>query len=264
MPEGDTIFRTARTLGKAIGGQTITSFRSRMPKLRDADLVGRRINTIEPRGKNLLIHFDDHRVLHTHMMMTGSWHIYRPGEPWQRPERQANLVIETGKFVAICFNAPVVQLLTPTQLRRSENLRQLGPDILKEDFNLDEAMQRLRARNSMEIGEALLAQRALAGIGNVYKCEALFLCHLNPFLKVSELSDEVLRGLILEARKWMKANLGGGMRTTRRALTGKRLWVYGRSGEECMRCGTVIRMKRQGRAMRSTYWCPKCQSTVAS
>jgi endonuclease VIII len=105
----------------------------------------------------------------------------------------------------------------------------------------------------------LLAQRVLAGIGNVYKCEALFLCRLNPFLQVRDLSDETLRALVLEAQKWMKANLSAGMRTIRRALTGKRFWVYARSGEACMRCGEIIKMKRQGRAMRSTYWCPRCQ-----
>ena len=259
MPEGDTIFRTAATLTKAIGHAVITGFRSSMPKLRDVELIGRRIQEIEARGKNLLIHFDDGRVLHTHMMMTGSWHIYRHGESWQRPERQANLVIETEKFVAICFNAPVVELMSPTGFRRSQRLRALGPDILRDDFDINEAIRRLRDRNELEIGEALLAQQALAGIGNVYKSETLFLCHLDPFMTVRDLSDGTLEQVIKEARKWMKANLGGGMRTTRRALTGKRLWVYGRSGETCMRCGEIIKMRRQGRAMRSTYWCPHCQ-----
>ena len=259
MPEGDTIFRTARTLQKAIGGQIVSGFRSRMPKLRDVELIGKRVETIEARGKNLLIHFSDGRVLHTHMMMTGSWHIYRPGEKWQRPERQANLVIETERFIAICFNAPVVELLSPVQLRRSEQLRQLGPDILKPEFDLQHVIQRLRQRNNMEIGEALLLQRALAGIGNVYKSETLFICQLNPFLRVADLSDEVLGRVITEAQRLMKANLSGGMRTTRRVLTGKRFWVYGRSGDQCMRCGETILMRRQGAAMRSTYWCPKCQ-----
>jgi endonuclease VIII len=154
MPEGDTIFRAASTLTKAIGGQVLTGFRSSLPKLRDVELVGRRIEKIEPRGKNLLMHFDDGRVLHSHMMMTGSWHIYRPHETWQKPERQARVVLETPKFVAVCFNAPVVELLSPAQLRRSENLHRLGPDILKEDFNIDEVLQRFRERGEIEIGEA--------------------------------------------------------------------------------------------------------------
>ncbi len=262
MPEGDTIFRTAVTLGKAIGGKTITAFRSSLPKFRDVELAGLRVEKIESRGKNLLMHFDDGRVLHSHMMMSGSWHIYRIGEPWQRPERQARVVIETNEFVAVCFNAPVVELLSPLQLKRNVLLKKLGPDVLAENFDLQEAMRRLRERSHLEIGEALLAQQALAGIGNVYKAEVLFLCRISPFLKVAELSDDNLKALILEAQKWMKANLGGGMRTTRRALIGKKLWVYGRSGEECMRCGELIKMKRQGRAMRSTYFCPRCQKTA--
>ncbi len=260
MPEGDTIFRAAQTLQKVLGGQTLTGFRASWPKLRDVELVGRRVEKVEPRGKNLLMHFDDGRVLHTHMMMTGSWHIYRHGESWQKPERMALVVLETEKFVAVCFNAPVVELLSPLQLRRNKNLSSLGPDLLAKDFDLEEALRRLRERRGMEIGEALLAQRVVAGIGNIYKCEALFLCRVNPFAKVAELSDEDLKRLILEAQKWMSANLRGGMRMTRPALMGKRLWVYGRSGEPCFKCGAQIKMKRQGQAMRSTYFCPQCQN----
>ena len=259
MPEGDTIFRTAVTLTKALGGAVITGFRSSIPKLRDVELINHHIKEIEARGKNLLIHFDDGRVLYTHMMMTGSWHIYRPGERWQRPERQMNLVLETQKFLAVCFNAPVVDLMSATEFRRSERLRSLGPDILRDDFDVEAVIGRLRELNDLEIGEALLAQRVVAGIGNIYKCETLFLCNVDPFVVVRDIPDTTLERVINEARKLMKANLGGGMRTTRRALTGKRLWVYGRHGELCMRCDETIRMRRQGRAMRSTYWCPRCQ-----
>lgn len=207
MPEGDTIFRAARTLQKAIGGQTVISFRSSFPKLRDVELEGCIITKVEPRGKNLLMHFDDGRVLHTHMMMTGSWHIYRRGEKWRKSERLARAVMETKNFVAVCFNAPVVELLSPIQLKRDENLHSLGPDILAENFNLIETIRRFRKLNDGPIGEALLHQRALAGIGNIYKSETLFLRRTNPFLLVREFSDIQLTEIILEARKLMSANL---------------------------------------------------------
>jgi endonuclease-8 len=259
MPEGDTIFKAARTLEKAIGGETITGFRSALPKFRDVEISGKRIEKIEPRGKNLLMFLNDGRVLHTHMMMTGSWHIYRSGEKWQKPESQAKVVIETAKFVAVCFNAPVVDLLSPDQLRRNDDLHQLGPDILRDDFDFSLALKRLRECVEMEISDALLAQRAIAGIGNIYKCETLFLCGVNPFVPVKNFSDEILGKLIREARKLMKGNLNRGMRTTRGSLHGERFWVYGRGGKRCLRCGEIIRIDRKGRALRLTYWCPKCQ-----
>src|ERR1041384_1348710 len=130
MPEGDTIFRAARTLGKVLGGKAVTAFHSSLPKLADATLVGHRVVRVEPRGKNLLIHFDDERALYTHMRMTGSWHVYRPGETWQKPERQAKAVIETADMVAVCFNAPVVELFSASELERHPVLRRLGPDLL--------------------------------------------------------------------------------------------------------------------------------------
>jgi endonuclease VIII len=259
MPEGDTIFRAARTLQKALGEQTITGFRTSLPKIREAEFAGRRITKVEARGKNLLIHFDDGRVLHTHMMMTGSWHIYRPGEKWQRPERQARIVLETEKFVAVCFNAPVVELFTATQLARDKNLRALGPDILSTKFDSAESIRRLRELNERAIGEALLHQRSLAGIGNIYKSETLFLCGTDPFRVVRDFSDIELEKIILHARKLMSANLTNLSRATR-LLGGKRFWVYGRSGEACFCCGTKIKMRRQGISQRSTYWCPKCQA----
>jgi endonuclease-8 len=259
MPEGDTIFRTATTLNRVLAGERITGFRSPLPTMADAGLVGKRIERVEARGKNLLIHIDDGRALYSHMRMAGSWHIYRPGESYQKPERQAKAVFETAAMVAVCFNAPVVALLTQREITRHPVLQRLGPDLLHSTFDGNEACRRLRERNELAIGVALIDQGALAGIGNIYKSETLFLCRMNPFRAVQAIPDPQLQELISKARELMMANLGSFPRTTRHALDGQRLWVYGRSRRPCRRCGTIIRMKRQGTDARSTYWCPHCQ-----
>lgn len=263
MPEGDTLFRTAHVLRQAIGGRVVTGFRSPLPAFRDVDLVGCTVANIEARGKNLLIHFDSGQVIYSHLRMEGSWHIYRPGEKWQRPERQARVVIETEAFVAICFNAPVVELLTEKGVQRHPTLSRLGPDLLKDDFSVDEALKGLRTRNDAPIGEAVMRQDTMAGVGNVYKSEVLFLCKANPFVAVKEYSDHDLKEIIVKVRDLMRQNTGGGERTTRHSLDGGRLWVYGRSGQRCRKCGTTIRMRRQGMEGRSTYWCPQCQGAAS-
>lgn len=260
MPEGDTILRAARTLDKVLAGKTLTAARSTAPRAPAEGLPGLRVERVEARGKNLLVHLSDGRVLHTHMRMTGSWHVYRAGERWQKPARQARFVLETGDWVAVCFNAPVIELLTAAELARHTPLSALGPDVLAPDFDLVEARTRLRARAELEIGEALMDQRALAGIGNVYKSETLFLCGVDPFLPVAALSDRDLDRLVSKARALMAANVSGAPRATRPGLTSaERTWVYGRSRRPCRRCATPIRMRRQGTAARSTYWCPVCQ-----
>ncbi|MFN2387263.1 MAG: Fpg/Nei family DNA glycosylase [Thermoanaerobaculia bacterium] len=265
MPEGDTILRAARALEKAIGGREITAFHSPLPRLSGVHLAGRRVEKVEARGKNLLVRLDDGSALLSHMRMTGSWHLYRPGEAWRKPARQARAVLETTEFVAVCFNAPVLELLSERQLARHAGVAQLGPDILESGrFDFAEARRRLRERNAAPIGEALIAQRAVAGIGNIYKSEALFLSGMDPFRTVAELEDAELEALLTRARELMSANLGGRPRAARASLEGGRYWVYGRSGQPCRRCGTRIRMRRQGLAGRSTYWCPTCQPGKAA
>ena len=260
MPEGDTILRAARTLSKVLAGKALTRVESPLRAIAGAGLEGRRIEKVEARGKNLLVEFDDGRVLHTHMRMTGAWHVYRPGERWQRPRRQVRVVLATEEFVTVCFDAPVVRLLSPAERTRDAVLTALGPDILASDFDYAEARRRLRAFADRPIGEAVMRQSAVAGIGNVYKSETLFLCGVDPFAPVAALSDRAL-GLVLEkARARMTVNLPGGARGTRPSLTRERTWVYGRSGRPCRRCGTAIRMRRQGADARSTYWCPSCQA----
>ena len=273
MPEGDTIFRAARTLHRALAGQAVTRFESVLPKLTrvdaDAPLRGRTIERAEARGKHLLIWFSGDLVLRTHMRMNGSWHIYRPGERWQRPHRDMRIVIETAAMHAVAFNVPVAELITSAELTQSP-VEQLGPDPLSESFNADDAIERLQARGDVEIAEALLDQTAIAGIGNVFKSEVLFGARVSPFATVSQLTRDQLRKIVDVATRFLRANVvdtatggivtySGMRRTTGRANPSESLWVYGRAGQPCRRCGTLISRRKQGPFVRSTYWCPRCQ-----
>jgi endonuclease VIII len=252
MPEGDTILRAARALGRSLAGKSVTRFSSPLPALADADLAGRRVDAVEAHGKNLLIRFDDGRALVTHMRMTGSWHLYQPGQPWKKPQRLARAVLSTGDAVAVCFNAPVVELLSSRQLVRSERLRRLGPDVLGPGFDSSDSARRLAALPETPIGEALLDQSTLAGIGNIYKSETLFACGADPFAPVAAFTQVELGEIVRKARALLSAGVAasGGRGPYR---------VYRRSGQPCRTCGTRIRMRRQGSAGRSTYWCPQCQ-----
>jgi endonuclease-8 len=263
MPEGDTIWRTARTLRAALAGRSVTAFESSWPEVaargQALRLVGRTVEAVEPRGKHLLLHFSGGATLHTHLRMTGSWHVYRPESRWRAPAHLARAVVRTEAYVAVCFAAPVVELLTAGELRAHVPLQSLGPDLLAPDFDPALARERLRARNDIEVGDALLDQTALAGIGNVYKSEVLFLCGVNPFRKVAHLPDEVLDRIVATAGVQMKRNLGAGIRRTTSGLLAQALWVYEQGGKPCRRCGTAITRRLQGAAARSTYWCPGCQ-----
>lgn len=259
MPEGDTIFRTARTLERALVGQAITRFRTSERHLERQGLCGLYVPKVESRGKNLLIHFSNGRVLYSHMRMTGSWHVYRLGERWRRPEHQANLALENPRYVAVCFNAPVVEMLSKFELRNHRLLSRLGPDLLSVEPDFEEMKTRLRTRNDDPIGVALMRQDALCGIGNVYKSETLHLCGENPFRTLRHLEDPRLDGLLAMARRLMLSNLTGYPRITRPGANGSRYWVYGRADEPCFRCQTPILMRRQGDSGRSTYWCSACQ-----
>ena len=266
MPEGDTIFRTATVLREALVGRRITEARARagpaMRRVPDLSrLVGATVATVEPRGKHLLIGFDNGLTLRSHLRMSGSWHRYRPGEAWRRPEREASAVLETPEAVAVAFNTPTVELLTDADLRRSRPLRELGPDLLAREVDFDEAVSRLRERDEDELGNALLDQRAVAGIGNVIKSETAFLAAMDPWSRVEAFTDAQLMDALRTARRLLQANTRGGARvTTGSQRPGEALWVYGRSGRPCRRCATIIRGGRQGELARSTYWCPRCQA----
>jgi endonuclease-8 len=274
MPEGDTIFRAARTLHRALAGKPVTRFESAYAHVAAVDVdhpvVGRTVERVEAAGKHLLVRFSGGLALRTHMRMNGSWHIYRPGERWQRPRRAMRVLLETADFVAVAFDVPVAELESEAALARDEALRRLGPDLLGPEFDQDEAVRRLRSRPERAVADALLDQSAVAGAGNIYKSETLFLCGVWPFAPVATLDDETLRRLLAMARRLLTLNVResepGGIvtyrglrRTTHRADPAERLWVYSRGGRPCRRCGTAIVMERQGVHARVTYFCPRCQ-----
>jgi endonuclease-8 len=273
MPEGDTIFRSARALNLALAGKTIARFESAYAQLASVDdqspVAGRLVEKVESRGKWLLIHFSGDLILVTHMLMSGSWHIYRPGERWKRTRSHMRAVVATSDFEAVAFDVPVASFHTARSLERNTTIPKLGPDLLG-DFSDDEALKRLLERPDDEIANALLNQQVIAGIGNVFKSEICFTCGVSPFAKVSTLSGVKLSELLEASRRLMAANVaeGAGDRivtyTGPRRTTGAdnptaRLWVYGRRGKQCRRCGTLILMRKQGVGARSTYWCPECQ-----
>ena len=260
MPEGDTIYRTAVTLRSVLGGQTICEASGQSEDMNPRALMGRSVVATEARGKHLLIHLDDGQTIHSHMGMTGSWHVYRPEQTWQKPARLAKLVIRLSQSVCVCFTPKTLEVLSASELRGHVHLSRLGPDVLGEQFDATDVLPRLRQKPpELTIGEAVMNQTVVCGIGNVYKSELLFIQRIDPFTHVQALRDEQLLPLIDRARKLMRRNLQGSVRTTRFGRDGQRLWVYGRSGEKCLRCGATIRMRRQGDLGRSTYWCPSCQ-----
>lgn len=290
MPEGDTIFRAARTLHRALAGHEVVRFESVFPALTrvhdDTPITGRRIEHVTAAGKHILMRFsalensgDGSKpgssrggglVLRTHMRMNGSWHIYRAGEAWQRPRRDMRVIVATKAFEAVGFNVPVAEFLDARALARQDDLRLMGPDLLAESFDAQDALRRFRTRPQLSIADALLNQRLVAGAGNVYKSEVLFLCGINPFASVAQVDDDAVLCLLSTARKHLLANVidptaaivtyRGFRRTTRRADPAERLYVYGRAGKPCRRCGTAIDVRAQGPNARLTYWCPRCQA----
>jgi endonuclease-8 len=274
MPEGDTIFRSAATLHRALAGKGVTRFETVLPKLAriddDTPIAGRTIERVIAAGKHLLIEFSGGLWLRTHMRMSGSWHIYRPGERWQKRRADMRIVIATRDFEAVAFNVPIAEFRTSQELERDPELCELGPDLLGTNFDAVEAVSRVRQRSDCEIADLLLNQHVAAGIGNAYKSEVLFLSGINPFRMASAISDIDLGAIFALARKLLLVNVrdsrGGEIMTGRgyRRTTGstnpsQRLWVYGRGGEPCRKCGTVIAVRKQGPDARLTFWCAKCQ-----
>jgi endonuclease-8 len=272
MPEGDTIFRAAQALHRALAGHTVTHFESVYPALtrvaEDRPIVGRTVESVSARGKHLLIAFSGDLVLRTHMRMSGSWHLYRPGIRWQRPARDMRVLVATANAVAVGFNVPVAELMTTRDLARHKELNALGPDLLGAVFDRGEVVRRMRARARDAIADVLLNQRVVAGIGNVFKSEILFLAGIHPFSLVSRLGASELERLVDISREQLAANVMTrsqtlspviGRRTTRSLDPNIRLWVYGRSGKACRRCGAAIQSRKTGLDARLTYWCPRCQ-----
>jgi endonuclease-8 len=274
MPEGDTIFRAARTLNRALAGSIVTHFETQLPQLsrvdHDSPLTGRTIEKVEATGKWMRIVFSGDLILITHMLMSGSWHIYRAGEKWQRPRIQMRVAIHTKDFVAVAFQVPLAEFHTAGTLARHRSVQSLGPDVLGAEFDPAAAIRQLQSRPELEIGVALLRQSLVAGIGNVFKSEVCFASRVNPFRLVGTLTANELGSLMHHSRKFMLANVtddaGDGIvtytgfrRTTGRTDPSERLWVYQRAREACRRCGTAILSRKQGEDARTTFWCPQCQ-----
>jgi endonuclease-8 len=274
MPEGDSIYRAARTLNLALAAQIVTSFESALPHLSrveiDHGVVGRSVEKVAAQGKWLLMYFSGDLILLSHMLMSGSWHIYRPGETWKRRRYDMRVVIGTPKILAVAFSVPVAEFHTANSLTRREGFRSVGPSTLADNFDESEGVARLRARPDLEIGVSLLTQSLLSGIGNIFKSEICFACGINPFRTVSDLTDDDLKCLVSKARKFMLANVTEASsnkittyvpmrRTTGRANVAERLWVYKRTGEPCRHCGSAIVSRKQGFDARTSFWCPRCQ-----
>ena len=277
MPEGDTIFRAARTLHAALAGKPVTRFDAAYAHLRasnvDRPVVGRLVQTVRSIGKHLLIEFSNDLVLRTHMRMNGSWHIYRPAERWQRPASAMRVVVATTDYVAVGFDIPVAEFHTARSLARDETLSRIGPDLLSPNFDVQEVVGRMLIHANEPILDVLLDQSVMAGVGNVYKCEILFIEGVNPMAITGQLGQPILRNLVALARKLLLANVvpgkGDGIvthglrHTTGRADPSIRLWVYARGGRPCRRCGSSIVGQPLGKHARITYFCPRCQPATS-
>ena len=275
MPEGDTIYRTAHTLGRALTGKPITGFSTEYAQIARANdelpFIGQNIERIEARGKWLLMHFSNGQILATHMLMSGSWHIYRPGERWQEPCSNSRIVLENADFIAVAFRVPVARIYTAESLARDRQIPDAAGDVLQSRFDAASAVERLKSYADEEIAHVLLRQSVLAGVGNVFKSEICFLEGISPFAKVGSLSQSQVESIVATAQRLLAANVledsgnqivtyqGRKRRTTRSSNPGESLWVYGRKNEPCRRCGTPIERCLQGPNARSTYWCPDCQ-----
>ena len=363
MPEGDTIYRAARAMQRALGGKVVTGFETGLAKIArvndDAPLVGRTVERVESRGKWCLLYFSGDLILVTHMLMSGSWHLYRTGEKWWMGKDRMRVAITVGEgansaavegvqeggageaepgvlatrskiqgsfasvlrtplrmtaqnkrqqqqaqqreqrlpqqreqrqpqpqdagWQAVAFNVPVVEFHTARSLERSSQVPKLGPDVLSDEFTVEGGVERMRGYGEehpeAEVAVVLLNQRVLAGLGNVYKSEVAFAAGVNPFRAMRTITDREMEVMVEKSQQWLRANVidgnsatggdqivtySGNRRTTGRMDRAERLWVYGRQGQECRRCGATVMMRKQGEQARSTYWCPECQPWVAA
>lgn len=309
MPEGDTIYRAARALQRALGGRVVTGFETGLAGLArvndDAPLVGRVVQRVESRGKWCLIYFSGDLILVTHMLMSGSWHLYRAGERWRMGRSRMRVVVRVGAraeivggdptdaikpheggtqldseatgWEAVAFNVPIAEFHTARSLERSSQVPKLGPDVLAGEFTVECGVARLEAyareHPEAEVAVVLLNQRVLAGLGNVYKSEVAFAAGVNPWRGMRTLTRLEMEKMVEFSLRYMRANVvdgkgdgivtyAGNRRTTHSMSKEERLWVYGRQGQECRRCGAAVMMRKQGEQARSTYWCPECQGWV--
>ncbi|MGQ0679129.1 MAG: Fpg/Nei family DNA glycosylase [Actinomycetota bacterium] len=259
MPEGDTVYRAARSMHRALAGRILTATDFRVPRHATADLTGRSVTEVVARGKHLLARTHAGITVHSHFKMEGTWHLYRPGSRWRGgPEHEIRAVLETREWVAVGYRLGILELLSTDQEQRA--IGHLGPDLLGPGWDPVRAAANLRRRPERPVAEALLDQTNLAGIGNLYKAETLHVAGVNPWAQVGEVPDlfrlieSAHRLLDLGKEHWVQSTTG----STERAQAH---WVFERTGKPCRRCGTLIKSASQGppNAARITYWCPTCQ-----
>jgi endonuclease-8 len=259
MPEGDTVWLTAHRLHQALAGREVTVFDLRVPALATSDLRGRTVEEVLARGKHLLTRMDGDLTLHSHLRMDGSWYLTRAGERARRhPEHMIRALVGNAEWLATGYRVHDLRIVT--RAGEAELVGHLGPDLLGPDWDPALAVANLRQQADVPIGEALLDQRNLAGIGNMYKCEALFVEHVNPWTPSGEVAD--LDRLVRTSQRLLRANRDHPEQsTTGYTDRGRVHWVYERAGEACRRCRTPIKRAEQGAPprARSTYWCPACQ-----
>ena len=260
MPEGDTIHRSASAMRTALAGKPMLRFDA--PRLvGPVPQAGRIVETVESHGKHLVVEWDDGLVLDTHMRMSGSWHLYRVGGTWRRPYRQMRAAIEVADWVAVCFNAPNVETYRRADQRRHPGMGRLGPDLCKPDTDLGAVVNLLLTvpDPTTRLGEALLDQRVMCGVGNVYRCEVLWATELSPCARIETLTERDAIRLVNTAAKMLRSNLNRAGRVTAPGVKGG-LAVYGRNGQRCVRCGETVECRRMGEHNRVLYWCPGCQT----
>ncbi len=258
MPEGDTVWLAAERLRAALAGQMLTRSDFRVPQLATTDVSGRRVEAVVARGKHLLTRLEGGLTLHTHFRMDGSWRLFRPGQAWNGgPDWQVRAVLENAQWQAVGYRLPVIELLATAD--EADAVGHLGPDVLGPDWDPAQAAHRLGQDPAREIGPALLDQRNLAGIGNVYKTEVLFLRGISPWTATADVD---LAALVTLGARLMQANRGRWEQVTTGDLRpGRGHWVFERQGRPCRRCGTTVRSAEQGDPpyQRLSYWCPRCQ-----
>jgi endonuclease-8 len=283
MPEGDTIYRAARAMQGVLAGKVVTGFETGLALLArvndDTPLVGRTIERVEARGKWCLVFFSGDLILATHMLMSGSWHLYRTGEKWWMGKNRMRVALKVEGWQGVAFNVPIAEFHTAKTLERDQRIAQLGIDVLSLEYSVEGGVAALarygEGHPDAEVGVVLLNQRVMAGLGNVYKSEVAFTAGVNPFRTMRTLTMVEMEKLAEISARYMRANVvdgkgdgivtyGGNRRTTRAMDREERLWVYGRRGQECRRCGAVVMMRKQGEQARSTFWCAECQPFIES
>jgi endonuclease-8 len=258
MPEGDTIHYAAGRIRAVLAERVPETIITPQPR-HGADrwseaLEGRAVRSVDAHGKHLFMRFEGGLTLHSHLRMTGAWGVYREGQRWRRAPRRAWLVLRIGGWHVVEFDGPVLELMRDSRTRFDQRLASLGQDVLGEGFDIESFLRRLRRDDpARPIGDALLDQRTVAGIGNLWKAEACFAAGIDPWRPLGQISDQEAAALVGLARERMRQSAREGFSAHPRA-------VYNRAGLPCICCGSIIRKRGQGLSNRLTFWCPGCQS----